>query len=96
MQDRLPGWIIALLGFQLALAVFLFALGWSHTSSMTFGRNPPLADILLLAAPAISVLVCALAAWMAWRGNARPTAKIVSFLPMPLAILIYGMAGAVI
>ena len=96
MQARLPGWIITLLGFQLALALFLFALGWSHTSSMTFGRTPPLADILLLAAPAICVLVCALGAWLAWRRNERGTAKIVTFLPMPLAIMIYGMAGAVI
>jgi len=96
MQNRLPGWIIALLAGQLTLTLFLFALGWSHTSSMTFGRTPPLVDILLLAVPSILVLACAVAAWVAWRRNARPTAKIMPFLPLPLSILVYGLSGAVV
>ncbi len=95
MPARLPLWIIVALAVQLVLALVLFALGWSMTSSLAQGRPPAYADILLLVSPALTVIVCAVLANAAWRGAMRGVAKVLALLPIPAAFLLFAFLGAI-
>jgi hypothetical protein len=95
MNARLPGWIVAVLAIQAALALLFFAMGWSHTASLTFGRTPPLQDLALLAAPIVAVALCAWLARSATRRGQRGNAALIAFLPFPISLLLFGLIGAV-
>ena len=84
-----------ILGIQFALALLFLALGWSHTSSLTFGRTPSFADIVALAAPLTLVIIGALAAAAASRHGKRGIAQIFALIPIPLAIVLAMLAGMV-
>ncbi len=96
MTSRPPVWLYVLLGIQLALALFFLAFGWSLTSSLAQGRTPSLEDTLLLASPALGVALCGLLAGLLWRREQRTGAIIVTLLPIPLALILLLMSGAVI
>ena len=84
-----------LLGVQFVLALLFLALGWSHTSSMTFGRTPSFADIVALAAPLALVIVGALASSAASRHGRQGLAQLFALVPIPLAIVLAMLAGVV-
>jgi hypothetical protein len=83
------------LGVQSALALLFLALGWSHTSSLTFGRTPSFADIVALAAPLVLVIVGAIAAAAASRHRQQGLASLFALAPIPLAIVLAMLAGMV-
>ncbi len=83
------------LGVQFVLALLFLAMGWSHTSSMTFGRTPSFADMVALAAPVTLVLVGAVASAAASRRGQRGLAQLFALVPIPLAILLAMLAGVV-
>ena len=95
MDHRLPGWIVFVLAAQGALALLIFAMGWSHTSSLAFGRTPAFADVVLLASPVVAVILCAWLARRAARLGQRANAALVAFLPFPIALLLLGLVGAI-
>jgi len=84
-----------MLVIQGLIALLFFAAGWSHTSSMTFGRTPPLIDLALLAAPLLGVAIASILAVMAWRRGLTGNAKVLIFLPFPIAVLLFGVIGAI-
>ena len=83
------------LGIQVALALLFLALGWSHTSSMTFGRTPSFADIVALVAPLVLVIVGAIAAAAASRHGQQGLAALFALVPIPLAVVLAMLAGMV-
>ena len=95
MLRGLPTGLKVALGVQFVLALLFLALGWSHTSSMTFGRTPSFADVVALAAPVTLVVVGALASAAASRRGQRGLAKLFAFVPIPLAIVFAMLAGMV-
>jgi len=46
MLNGLSTGLKAMLSVQFVLALLFFAMGWSHTSSLKFGRTPSFADIV--------------------------------------------------
>lgn len=96
MPSRLPVWIMVLLGLQLALALFFFAFGWSMTSSIRLGRTLSLEDTVYLASPALGVVLCGMLASLLWRREQHTVAMIVAFAPIPLALAMLVLSGAVI
>ena len=84
-----------ILGIQFALALLFLALGWSHTSSMTFGRTPSFADIVALAAPLILVVVGTIATAAASRHGRPELASLFALVPIPLAIVLAMLTGMV-
>ena len=95
MRNRLSTGLKVLLGVQFVLALLFLALGWSHTSSLTFGRTPSFADIIALAAPVVLVAVGAFASAAAARRGQRGLAQLFALVPIPLAILLALLAGVV-
>lgn len=89
-KSAMPGWMIVVLVVQGALALLFFAMTWSHTSSLTMGRTPPWQDLALMSAPFVGVLLCA---WLARKRRAN--AAIIVFLPFPMALLLFGLIGAI-
>jgi len=85
----------ALLLVQFVLALLFLALGWSHTSSLTFGRTPSFADVVALAAPLTLVVVGALASAAVSRRGQRGLAQVLALVPIPLAIVLAMLAGVV-
>ena len=83
------------LGVQFALALLFLAMGWSHTSSLTFGRTPAFADIVALAAPLVLVIAGALLAASAARRGQAGLAQLYALVPIPLAIVLAMFAGMV-
>ena len=83
------------LGAQFVLALLFLAMGWSHTSSLTFGRTPAFADIVALGAPVVLVVAGALLAAAAARRGKPGLAQLYAFAPIPLAILLAMAAGMV-
>ena len=83
------------LGVQFVIALLFLAMGWSHTSSLTFGRTPAFADIIALAAPLVLVIAGALLAAAAARRGRQGLAQVYAFVPIPLAILLAMLAGMV-
>ena len=88
------GWKVVL-GVQFVLALLFLALGWSHTSSMTFGRMPPFADMVALSAPLALVIVGAVASAAASRRGQQGLAQLFALVPIPLAIILAMLAGIV-
>ena len=84
-----------MLGVQFVLALLFLAMGWSHTSSMTFGRTPSFADMVALAAPVTLVIVGAVASAAASRRGQKGLAQLFALVPIPLAILLAMLAGVV-
>ena len=84
-----------MLGVQLVLALLFFALGWSHTSSLTFGRTPSFVDIVALAAPLTLVIVGAVASAAASRRGKQGLAQLFALVPIPLAVVLAMLAGVV-
>jgi hypothetical protein len=84
-----------ILGVQSVLALLFLALGWSHTSSLTFGRTPSLADVVALIAPLVLVVVGGVAAAAASRRGQRGLALVFALVPIPLAIVLAMLAGVV-
>ena len=84
-----------MLGVQFVLTLLFFAMGWSHTSSLTFGRTPSFADIVALAAPLMLVIVGAVASAAASRRGQRELAHLFALAPIPLAIVLAILAGIV-
>lgn len=82
-------------GVQLALALLFLALGWSQTSSLQFGRTPSIVDIAALAAPLVLVIAGALLSAAAARRGQRSLAQLAAVAPIPLAIVLYMLAGIV-
>jgi hypothetical protein len=95
MLSGLPTGLKVFLGVQFVLALLFLAMGWSHTSSMTFGRTPSFADMVALAAPVTLVLVGAVASAAASRRGQRGLAQLFALVPIPLAILLAMLAGVV-
>jgi hypothetical protein len=83
------------LGVQFVLALLFLALGWSHTSSMTFGRTPSFADVVALSAPLTLVIVGAVASAAASRRGQQGLAQLFALVPIPLAIILAMLAGIV-
>ena len=88
------GWKVVL-GVQFVLALLFLALGWSHTSSMTFGRTPSFADVVALSAPLALVIVGAVASAAASRRGQQGMAQLIALIPIPLAIVLAMLAGIV-
>ena len=84
-----------ILCIQFALALLFLALGWSHTSSLTFGRTPSFADIVALTAPLVLVVVGAIAAAASLRHGHQGLAALFGLVPIPLAIVLAMLAGMV-
>jgi hypothetical protein len=84
-----------MLGVQFVLALLFFAFGWSHTSSLTFGRTPSFVDIVALAAPLTLVIVGAVASAAASRRGQRGLAQLSALVPIPLAVVLAMLAGVV-
>ena len=84
-----------MLGVQFVLALLFLTLGWSHTSSLTFGRTPSFADIVALAAPLTLVIVGAVVSAAASRRGQKGLAHLSALVPIPLAILLAMLAGVV-
>jgi hypothetical protein len=95
MPARFPTWMTVVLVIELLIALFLFALMWSHTASMSFGRTPPIRDLVFLAAPVLAVVLCGVLARLAWRKGQSGSAKMAVFMPFPLAIVVFGLLGAI-
>ena len=88
------GWKVVL-GVQFVLALLFLVLGWSHTSSMTFGRTPSFADMVALSAPLALVIVGAVTAAAASRRGQQGLAQLFALVPIPLAIILAMLAGIV-
>ena len=84
-----------ILAVQFVLALLFLALGWSQTSSLTFGRTPSFADIATLAAPLALVIVGAIASAAACRRSYQGLAHLLALAPIPLAIILAMLAGVV-
>ena len=95
MLNGLSTGLKALLGVQIVLALLFLALGWSHTSSLTFGRTPSFADMVALAAPLTLVIVGAVASAAASRRRQQGLARSFALAPIPLAIVLAMLAGIV-
>ena len=95
MLSGLSTGLKVLLGVQFVLALLFLAMGWSHTSSMTFGRTPSFADMVALAAPVTLVILGAVAAAAASRRGLLGLAQLFALVPIPLAILLAMLAGVV-
>ena len=95
MLNGLSTALKVILGVQFALALLFLALGWSHTSSLIFGRTPSFADIVALAAPLVLVIVGAVAAAAASRHGQRGLAQLFALVPIPVAIVLAMLAGMV-
>ena len=95
MLNGLSPGLKVLLGAQIVLTLLFLALGWSHTSSLTFGRTPSFADIVALAAPLTLVIVGAVASAVASRRGQRGLAALFALAPIPLAIVLAMLAGIV-
>lgn len=83
------------LGVQAVLALLFLALGWSQTSSLQFGRTPSTLDIAALAAPLALVIAGALLAARAARRGQRSIAQLFALAPIPLAMVLFKLAGIV-
>jgi hypothetical protein len=91
----LPGGLRLLLWVQFGLALLLLLFGWSETRTSRLGLAPSLADLVTLAAPLMLVSIAALAASsFAKKGDVR-TARLIAWLPLPLAIVVATVAGVV-
>ena len=95
MLNGLSTGLKVILGVQFVLALLFLALGWSQTSSLTFGRTPAFADIVALAAPLVLVIAGALLAASAARRGQSGLSQIYAIVPIPLAILLAMLAGVV-
>ena len=95
MLNGLSTGLKVMLGVQFVLALLFLALGWSHTSSLTFGRTPSFADIVALAAPLTLVIVGAVASAAASRHGQQGPAQMFALVPIPLAIVLAMLAGVV-
>ena len=95
MLNGLSTGLKVLLGVQFALTLLFLALGWSHTSSLTFGRTPPFADVVALAAPLTLVIVGAVASAAASRRGQQGLAYLCALVPIPLAVVLAMLAGVV-
>ena len=95
MLSGLSTGLKVMLGVQFVLALLFLAFGWSHTSSLTFGRTPSFADIVALAAPLILVSLGYLAAAASCRRGQQGAAQVFALLPIPLAIVLAMLAGVV-
>jgi hypothetical protein len=84
------------LGVQLVIALLFLLLGWSHTSSLQFGRTPSLADVVALSSPLFFVIAGALLAAASARRGQRGLAQVFALAPIPLAILLTMLSGAVL
>ncbi len=95
MLNGLSTGLKVILGLQLVLALLFLAMGWSHTSSLTFGRTPAFADMVALAAPVLLVIAGALLAARAARRGQVGLAPVYAIMPIPLAIVLAMLAGLV-
>ena len=95
MLSGLSTGLKVVLSLQFVLALLFLALGWSHTSSMTFGRTPSFQDIVALAAPLALVVLGALGAAAASRRGQQGLAQLLALIPIPLAIVLAMLAGMV-
>ena len=84
------------LGVQLVIALLFLLLGWSHTSSLQFGRTPSLPDMIALASPVVFVIGGALLAASSARRGQRGLAQLFALAPIPLAITFAMLSGAVL
>ena len=94
-MNGLPGGVRAILWIQLVIALLLFALGWSQTSSLTFGRTPSLPDIVALAGPLVLVLLFWWGAARLWRAGNHRAARSLAILPLLAALLLAYAVGMV-
>ena len=94
-RSPLPTLLVWVLAIQFAIALAFFALGWSHSSSMSFGRTPSLADIMALAGPLACVILCGAVAVSAARRGRLGLAWLLAIVPLPLAFMLAMLAGMV-
>ena len=85
-------WILAI---QFVIALIFFALGWSHTASLRFGRGPVFADIVALGAPLLLVVFAAILVRAAARRGQRQWIWPITLTPLPLALILAMAAGMV-
>ena len=83
------------LGIQLVLALLFLAMGWSHSSSLAFGRTPSFADMVALASPLVLVIGGALLAASAARRGKPGLALFFALIPLPLAMVLAMLGGMV-
>ena len=95
MLNGLSTGLKVVFGVQFGLALLFLAMGWSQTSSLTFGRTPAFADMVALAAPLVLVIAGALLAASAARHGQATMALVYAIMPIPLAILLAMLAGVV-
>ena len=95
MMKGLPPSLRILIWIQLAISLLFLALGWSHTSSLRFGRSPSFADAVALGAPLVLVIGAALVAPMLARQGHDIAARLVAIAPLPLALALAMLAGVV-
>ncbi|MGE3690159.1 MAG: hypothetical protein AB7F98_02120 [Novosphingobium sp.] len=95
MFSRLPVWMWILLGAQLALALLFFAFTWSLTASLAHSYRPGAADLLFLAMPILGVVVCGALASLLWPRGQKAGATILALMPVPLALVMLLLTGAV-
>ena len=84
------------LAVQMVIAILFLLLGWSHTSSLQFGRTPSLPDTIALASPLVFVIAGALLAAASARRGQRGLAQLFALAAIPLAILLAMVSGAVL
>jgi cytochrome bd-type quinol oxidase subunit 2 len=80
---------------QFVIALLFLLLGWSHTSSLQFGRTPSLPDMIALASPLVFVIAGGLLAASSARRGQQGQAQVFALVPIPLAILLAMLAGMV-
>lgn len=80
---------------QLIIAAIIFALGWSHTSSLMFGRTPSFPDIVALSAPLLLVLLFWWGAARLWGQEKFEMARLLSLTPLIAALLLAYFVGMV-
>ena len=95
MLNGLTSGLKIALGIQFVLALLFLAMGWSHSSSLTFGRTPSFADMIALGSPLVLVIAGALLAASAARRGKPGLARLFGLIPLPLALVLAMLGGMV-
>lgn len=93
--NTLPGRLRLVLWLQLGLALLILLFGWSETVASRVGRTPSFADVVALTAPLLLVIAAVILSNGYARRGALPTATLIAWSPLPLALVLAALAGMV-
>jgi hypothetical protein len=85
----------ATLAIEVVIALLFLLFGWGESYRNSVGRGPALSDILAISLPLILVIAAILGAGAAARKGNGSMAWLVVLAPLPVAILLAMLAGAV-